>query len=326
MWIASSIDGAIAGPQGALIAGSADMYNEQVHSVAEREVRRLIRQEYFEDVDPAQVLQLMTLLAENGHKHTRSLDPAQLENFDPVTIAFYNRYSGLGDLIVTDYDQNRGMVIGATNGVNPIPFTSIEYENDRQREVGEAVEEGMFYITLAIGATAVVKLGRELLEEVPRFAGKLKQTLDDMLPRWGDDVADDVGRGVGERVPNSGARPGAAGKDDVGSGVGTERNVESINNPVSGSPRIGSATKVPDGQHGFNDIVDNYAAHAYTFDIPTKGLGGEVVRTSKLYQIEGSNNGKMGVFEWIVDNGNITHRRFIPNGKVTGTPNQVPKK
>lgn len=47
---------------------------------------------------------------------------------------------------------------------------------------------------------------------------------------------------------------------------------------------------------------------------------------SELRQIEGSNNGVGGVFEWIVDEGNVTHRRFIPGGQVTGLPNQIPKK
>lgn len=51
-----------------------------------------------------------------------------------------------------------------------------------------------------------------------------------------------------------------------------------------------------------------------------------MVRVSELRQIEGSNNGVGGVFEWIVDEGNVTHRRFIPGGQVTGLPNQIPKK
>ncbi|EGU56402.1 hypothetical protein VINI7043_21071 [Vibrio nigripulchritudo ATCC 27043] len=99
-----------------------------------------------------------------------------------------------------------------------------------------------------------------------------------------------------------------------------------IDNSVIGKPRIGSANKLPDGQHGFNDIIDNYASDAAKFDIPTKGPGGKVVRTSELRQIQGSNNGVDGVFEWIVDQGNVTHRRFIPGGTVTGLPNQIPKK
>ena len=48
--------------------------------------------------------------------------------------------------------------------------------------------------------------------------------------------------------------------------------------------------------------------------------------TRTLYQIEGSLNGKEGVFEWIVDpNNGVTHRNFIENGKVTGKPNNYPK-
>jgi hypothetical protein len=72
--------------------------------------------------------------------------------------------------------------------------------------------------------------------------------------------------------------------------------------------------------------VFDYVEDATRFSIPTKGLGGPVVRQSDLYQIEGSLNGKQGVFEWIVDQGKVTHRRFIPNGQVTGFPNQIPSK
>ena len=101
--------------------------------------------------------------------------------------------------------------------------------------------------------------------------------------------------------------------------------VKDIDNVVTGKLRVGSANKLPDGQHGFNDIIDNYVGGAAKFDIPTKGPGGKIVRTSELRQIEGSNNGVDGIFEWIVDQGNVTHRRFIPGGKITGYPNQIPK-
>jgi len=100
---------------------------------------------------------------------------------------------------------------------------------------------------------------------------------------------------------------------------------KAIDNSVIGRPRVGSANKLPDGQHGFNDIIDNYAGDAAKFEIPTKGPGGEVVRVSELRQIKGSNNGVGGIFEWIVDEGNVTHRRFIPGGQVTGLPNQILK-
>ena len=98
-----------------------------------------------------------------------------------------------------------------------------------------------------------------------------------------------------------------------------------VDNSVIGKPRVGSANKT-DATHRFNDIIDNYAGDASKFDILTKGPGGKVIRTSELRQIEGSQNGKSGIFEWIVDQGNVTHRRFILGGKVTGFPNQVPKK
>jgi filamentous hemagglutinin len=102
-------------------------------------------------------------------------------------------------------------------------------------------------------------------------------------------------------------------------------------NPVAGLPRTGSAANpkltssgVPDPYHAFPDIIDNFAIDAQAFDIPTIGPGGTIVRQSKLYQLEGSLGGKKGVFEWIVDNGCVTHRRFVPGGRITGTPNQVP--
>ena len=117
--------------------------------------------------------------------------------------------------------------------------------------------------------------------------------------------------------------------DQGGNGSGSNGSgVESndVSNSVIDKPRTGSANKPPDGQHGFNDIVDNYAGDAAKFDIPTKGAGGQVVRTSELRQIEGSNNGVDGVYEWIIDQGNVTHRRFIPGGTVTGLPNQIPNK
>jgi hypothetical protein len=94
-----------------------------------------------------------------------------------------------------------------------------------------------------------------------------------------------------------------------------------INNIVIDSPRVGSAKKL-DPHHNFNDIIDNYAGEATIFNIPTKDSTGQIVRTSQLRQIEGSLNKQQGVFEWIIDQDQVTHRRFIPNGKVNGIPNQ----
>jgi RHS repeat-associated protein len=93
--------------------------------------------------------------------------------------------------------------------------------------------------------------------------------------------------------------------------------------PFSDSPRVGSALKVPDGQHGFPDIVDNYAGAGWHFVIQPARPGSS---GADLYQVLGHYRGRDGVFEWIVDQGAVTRRRFIPGGTVTGFPNQrVPR-
>ena len=96
----------------------------------------------------------------------------------------------------------------------------------------------------------------------------------------------------------------------------TQGSGKKISNAIVNSKRIGAATKT-DSHHAFNDIIDNYAGVAKTFSL--KG-GDDKIRT--LYQIQGSLNGKKGVFEWIHESTKgVTHRRFIPNGKITGKPN-----
>ncbi|MBC1490053.1 WXG100 family type VII secretion target, partial [Listeria sp. FSL L7-1485] len=75
-------------------------------------------------------------------------------------------------------------------------------------------------------------------------------------------------------------------------------------------------------EHGFSDIIDNYSTAANEFPL----VGGDGL-DRKFFQIEGSNNGRKGVFEWIVEpNGDVSHRRFIDGGVLTGKPNQIPKK
>ena len=77
-----------------------------------------------------------------------------------------------------------------------------------------------------------------------------------------------------------------------------------------------------DTYHNFPDMVDNYANEGHKFTL----IGGDG-KQRELYQVEGSLNGKNGVFEWIYEPGKgTTHRRFIANGKITGTPNQIPEK
>jgi RHS repeat-associated protein len=100
----------------------------------------------------------------------------------------------------------------------------------------------------------------------------------------------------------------------------------SHHSPVVGLERTGSALKV-DPHHSFHEFIDNFAGDGSRFSIPTAGPGGTVSRYSDLYQLEGTNvDGAHGVFEWIVDRGVVTHRRFIAGGKVCGYPNQKPGK
>ena len=113
-----------------------------------------------------------------------------------------------------------------------------------------------------------------------------------------------------------------------------ERVSSTIHNDILDSPRTGSALKVdeikptyavdpktgraymvqefPAGAqaHGFNNIVDNYAGYATKTSI----------ENGVLYQLEGLLNGVSGRFEWIIQDGQVTHRMFIQNGTMNGVP------
>lgn len=117
-------------------------------------------------------------------------------------------------------------------------------------------------------------------------------------------------------------RPGTAPE------IGGESGSKTIHNDILDSPRTGSALKVDDVKpiyeinektgksqiikefpataqaRGFNDLVDNYAGYA------TK----TTLNDATLYQLEGSLNGVEGRFEWIIQDGKVTHRMFIQNG------------
>ncbi|EKG2418055.1 hypothetical protein ACOUWG_001925 [Listeria monocytogenes] len=122
--------------------------------------------------------------------------------------------------------------------------------------------------------------------------------------------------------------------------------IEELTNPVLEAPRTGSGLKVdnikpvkekgsiyeidpltgktPTKQtsiitdefphvpkaHGFSDIVDNYADLAKVTDLGN----------AKIYQVQGSQNGVMGRFEWIIQDGKVTHRMFVRNSELTGVP------
>ena len=75
-----------------------------------------------------------------------------------------------------------------------------------------------------------------------------------------------------------------------------------------------------------------HRAPSYVIDqIPAKGrlftIRGGDGKSYNLTQMEGAVDGKSGIFEWLVNSkGELTHQRFIPAGRITGTPNQVPSR
>jgi hypothetical protein len=126
-----------------------------------------------------------------------------------------------------------------------------------------------------------------LLPFIPAVARSASDDIGDVL-RYGDDVGDVVRR-----------------------------------NPLQGLPRVGSANKT-DVFHSFSDIVDNYVVDAQKFSLSSG---------ADLYQLEGAYSyynkagdwvTSDGIYEWIVDQNQVTHRVFIPSGTVTGIPNQWP--
>ena len=84
---------------------------------------------------------------------------------------------------------------------------------------------------------------------------------------------------------------------------------KTISNDVIDLPRVGSALKT-DAFHAFPDIVDNYAGFATQSSISN----------GTLYQLQGSLNGTVGRFEWIIQNQQVTHRMFVPGGGINGIP------
>jgi RHS repeat-associated protein len=92
-------------------------------------------------------------------------------------------------------------------------------------------------------------------------------------------------------------------------GIIPETAAESGANPILGLKRVGSALKT-DPYHAFPDIIDNFASSATKTQLPN----------ATLYQVEGSLNSTAGRFEWIVQDGNVTHRLFVPGGTLNGVP------
>ncbi|MBL9008749.1 MAG: hypothetical protein JNJ46_31105 [Myxococcales bacterium] len=158
----------------------------------------------------------------------------------------------------------------------------------------------------AVGKALAKKAGKEAFEEIAEHTDEAaaKRLLREAEERARREAERRAKREVGEEATH-GAGP-----------------TQPAPRGLSNVSRVGSAAKA-DPHHAFPNLVDNFADDARRFEIPTRGPGGEIVRRSELFQVEGSLNGQAGVFEWIVDQGQMTHRRFIPGGVVTGAPNQI---
>lgn len=97
--------------------------------------------------------------------------------------------------------------------------------------------------------------------------------------------------------------------------TGSALTIDEINpiykiNPKTGKDYIAQEFPARPQAHGFTDIVDNYAGYATRTSI----------NNATLYQLESSLNGVSGRFEWIIQDGQVTHRMFIQNGTMNGVP------
>lgn len=93
---------------------------------------------------------------------------------------------------------------------------------------------------------------------------------------------------------------------------------------VSGLPRTGSGLK-PDLHHDFPVLIDTTSGNGRRFLIPHRRPGGGIsAMPDELIQANGRLNAQDGIYEWIVRNGSVVHRRFIPRGVINGVPNQRP--
>ena len=98
----------------------------------------------------------------------------------------------------------------------------------------------------------------------------------------------------------------------MGSGLKVDRVRNRVTPNPGGNPAEITREFFPAARaHGFPDIVDNYAGFATRTNLRPG---------ARLYQLLGSNNGVAGRFEWIVENGQITHRMFVEGGKLNGIP------
>lgn len=118
--------------------------------------------------------------------------------------------------------------------------------------------------------------------------------------------------------------------EEVLSGAGPAQNVAQFERlraqyaaqEISGAKPVGSALKDDPYHRAPSYVIDMIPERGRVFTI--KGNDG---KSYNLTQMEGQVDGRAGVFEWLVDSsGQLTHQRFIPDGRITGMPNQIPSR
>ncbi len=148
--------------------------------------------------------------------------------------------------------------------------------------------------SLALGTTALIAAGDSDTAEEFFEQGN-----------WGT-VATTVGGGV---VGGGSAYLGTKVSSPSNKSTANPLKNTQVNNDVINLPRAGKALKT-DPHHAFPDIVDNYAGYA------TK----TPINNGTLYQLQGSLNGSLGRFEWIIQDAKVTHRFFVSGDGMNGIP------
>ncbi|WP_349681644.1 DUF637 domain-containing protein [Pseudomonas sp. UBA6562] len=140
---------------------------------------------------------------------------------------------------------------------------------------------------------------------------------------------------LAKRVIRARAEAGEKALSDVASASEIEGRGPASNAALFEKLRAGySAQEIKNAQPIGSALKDDplHRAPSYvTEQIPEKGrfftIRGGDGKTYNLTQMEGEVDGKLGIFEWLVNSkGELTHQRFIPAGRITGTPNQVPSR